>query len=74
MACLDWSRCAAVERAVGTRDGAWVLRDTRRPVSVVFNNLEAGAIVGEIVDWFHLSKQHVTALQNLHSAATFGRQ
>ena len=62
MACLDWSRCAAVESAAGKRDGAWVFRDTRTPVSVVFNNLEAGAIVGAVADWFHLSKQHVAAV------------
>ena len=32
--------------------GAWVFRDTRLPVSVVFENLEAGATVDEIAEWF----------------------
>jgi hypothetical protein len=28
---------------LGKRGGAWVFRDTRTPVSVVFDNLEVGA-------------------------------
>jgi len=52
MASLDWSQCPAVESVPGKRSGAWVFRDTRTPVSVVFDNLEAGATVGEVMDWF----------------------
>jgi uncharacterized protein (DUF433 family) len=62
MATLDWSRCAAVESIPGKRSGAWVFRDTRTPVSVVFDNLEAGASIGEIMDWFHLSHDQVVAV------------
>ncbi|MGD1095374.1 MAG: DUF433 domain-containing protein, partial [Bryobacteraceae bacterium] len=39
--------------------GAWVFRDTRMPVSAVFENLEAGAIVDEITEWFRISKEQV---------------
>ena len=39
---LDWSQCPVVESVPGKRSGAWVFRDTRTPVSVVFDNLEAG--------------------------------
>ena len=59
MATLDWSQCPAVESVPGKRSGAWVFRDTRTPVSVVFDNLEAGASVGEIMEWFHLSHEQV---------------
>lgn len=59
---LDWSQCAAVESAPGKRRGAWVFRDTRTPVSVVFENLEAGATVDEIMDWFHLSHEQVVSV------------
>src|ERR1022692_2941105 len=52
MASLDWSQCPAVESIPGKRSGAWVFRDTRTPVSVVFDNLEAGATIGEVMDWF----------------------
>ncbi len=36
-ATLDWSQCPAVESIPGKRSGAWVFRDTRTPVSVVFD-------------------------------------
>jgi len=62
MASLDWSQCSAVESVPGKRSGAWVFRDTRTPVSVVFDNLEAGASIEEIVEWFHLSHEQVVAV------------
>jgi len=40
---LDWSQCSAVESVPGRLNGAWVFRDTRLPVSVVFEYLEANA-------------------------------
>ena len=59
MATLDWSQCPVVESVPGRLSGAWVFRNTRMPVSAVFENLEAGATVDEIVDWFHISKEQV---------------
>ena len=59
MATLDWSQCPVVESVPGRLSGAWVFRGTRMPVSAVFENLEAGATVDEIVDWFHISKEQV---------------
>ena len=59
MASLDWSECPAVESVPGRLNGAWVFRDTRLPVSVVFQNLEAGATVDEITEWFDISKDEV---------------
>jgi uncharacterized protein (DUF433 family) len=59
---LDWSQCQAVERVPGKRSGAWVFRDTRTPVSVVFDNLEVGASISEIMEWFHLSHDQVVAV------------
>jgi len=56
---LDWSQCSAVESVPGRLNGAWVFRDTRLPVSVVFENLEAGATVDEITEWFHIEKERV---------------
>jgi uncharacterized protein (DUF433 family) len=55
MAILDWSKCPAVESVPGKRSGAWVFRDTRTPISVVFDNLEVGASICEIMEWFHLT-------------------
>jgi uncharacterized protein (DUF433 family) len=62
MAALDWSQCPAVESVPGKRSGAWVFRDTRTPVSVVFDNLEVGASISEIMEWFHLSQEQVVAV------------
>jgi uncharacterized protein (DUF433 family) len=62
MAALDWSQCPAVESIPGKRSGAWVFRDTRTPVSVVFDNLEVGASIDEITEWFHLSREQVVAV------------
>lgn len=59
---LDWSQCSAVESVAGKRSGAWVFKDTRTPVSVVFDNLEVGATVNEIMEWFHLSHKQVTTV------------
>jgi uncharacterized protein (DUF433 family) len=59
MATLDWSQCPAVESVPGRLSGAWVFRDTRMPVSAVFENLEAGATVDEIAEWFDISKEQI---------------
>ena len=62
MATLDWSQCRAVESIPGKRSGAWVVRETRTPVSVVFDNLEVGATISEIMEWFHLSQEQVASV------------
>ena len=60
---LDWSRCAAVERVPGRVSGAWVLRGTRMPVSTIFENLEAGADIDEILEWFDgITREQVIAV------------
>lgn len=52
MPALDWSQCPAVESIPGKVSGAWVLRGTRMPVSVIFENLAAGANIDDILEWF----------------------
>ena len=59
MAALDWSQCSAVESVPGKVSGAWVFKGTRMPVSLVFENLEAGASIDEIRDWFHLTRDQI---------------
>jgi uncharacterized protein (DUF433 family) len=49
MAVLDWSECPAVERIPGKVSGAWVLTGTRMPVATIFENLEAGANIDDIL-------------------------
>jgi len=62
MAALDWSQCPAVESVPGRLGGAWVFRDTRMPVSAVFENLEAGASVDEIIDQFDVTREQIQAV------------
>lgn len=63
MASLDWSQCPAVESVPGKVSGAWVLRGTRMPVSVIFQNLEAGASLDDIMEWFEgLDREQVKAV------------
>jgi uncharacterized protein (DUF433 family) len=62
MPALDWSNCPAVESVPGKVSGAWVFRGTRMPVAIVFENLEAGATVDDIMEWFELSREQVTAV------------
>ena len=62
MALLDWSQCPAVESIPGKVSGAWVFRNTRMPVSIVFENLEAGATFDEIVEWFDVTPEQVKAV------------
>lgn len=59
MATLDWSQCPAVESIPGKVSGAWIFKGTRMPVSLVFENLEAGATIEEIMDWFHLTRDQI---------------
>lgn len=46
---LDWSRCPAVESVPGKLSGAWVFRGTRISVAAVFENLEDGLTIDEVV-------------------------
>ena len=46
---LDWSQCETVESVPGKLGGAWVFRGTRIPVSVVFENMDDGLTISEIV-------------------------
>jgi len=62
MAQLDWSQCPAVERIPGKVSGAWVLRDTRMPVSVIFENLEYGATIDEIIENYNLTREEIQAV------------
>jgi uncharacterized protein (DUF433 family) len=62
MASLDWSNCPAVESVPDRRSGAWVFRDTRMPVTTVFENLEAGSSIEEIIEQFHVTREQIQAV------------
>jgi uncharacterized protein (DUF433 family) len=62
MATLDWSQCPAVESVPGRRSGAWVFRGTRMPVATVFENLEAGSSIEEVIEQFHVTREQIQAV------------
>jgi uncharacterized protein (DUF433 family) len=60
---LDWSQCPAVESVPGKVSDAWVLRGTPMPVATIFENLEAGASIDDILEWFDgLKREQVEAV------------
>jgi uncharacterized protein (DUF433 family) len=62
MASLDWSQCSAVESIPGKVSGAWVFKGPRTPVAVVFENLEDGFTVDEVVEQFPVTQEQVKAV------------
>jgi uncharacterized protein (DUF433 family) len=62
MSCLDWSQCPAVESIPGKVSGAWVLRGTRTPVQVLFENLEAGMSIDEVLEQFPVTREEIDSL------------
>jgi uncharacterized protein (DUF433 family) len=74
---IDWSQCSAVESIPGKVSGAWVLRGTRTPVKALFENLEAGMSIDEVIEQFPVSREQMDRLmafvaQSLDKAPTFG--
>jgi uncharacterized protein (DUF433 family) len=59
---LDWTKCAAVESVPGKVSGAWVFGGTRLPVATIFENLEDGLTIEEIMEQFDVTREQVTAV------------
>jgi len=59
---LDWTKCGAVESVPGKVSGAWVFRGTRLPVATIFENLEDGLTIEEIMEQFDVTREQVTAV------------
>ena len=59
---IDWSQCAALESIPGKVSGAWVLKGTRTPASVIFDNLEDGLSIDEIAAQFAVTKEQIQAV------------
>lgn len=64
-ATLDWAQCSAVESVPGRVSGAWVLRDTRMPISVIFENLEYGSSIEEIIENYGVTRKQIQAVLDL---------
>jgi hypothetical protein len=56
MKSLDWSQCPAVENIPGKVSGVWVFKD------IVFENYDAEAMIDEIMDGFHLTREQIASV------------
>lgn len=61
-AILDWSTCPEVESIPGKVSGAWVFRDSRMPVKLIFENLEDGLTIDEITEQYDVTTAQVKAV------------
>jgi uncharacterized protein (DUF433 family) len=59
---LDWSQCPAVESIPGKVSGAWVFRGTRLPVATIFENLEDGLTIEEVMEQFDVTREQINAV------------
>ena len=59
MATLNWSQCPAVESIPGKVSGAWVFKGTRTPVALVFENLEHGMTIDELIEQFPVTREQI---------------
>lgn len=59
---LDWSQCPAVESIPGKVSGAWVFRGTRLPVATIFENLEDGMTIEEVMEQFDVTREQINAV------------
>jgi len=69
MASLDWSQCPAVESVPGKRSGALVFKNTRMPVSTVFENLQDMSI-DELVEEFGVTREQVECVLEFVAQST----
>jgi uncharacterized protein (DUF433 family) len=67
---LNWPQCPVIESDPERVHGAWVLKGTRLPASVVFENLARGATIDDIVSWYGgISKEDVAAVVDFVAAS-----
>jgi len=59
MPALDWSQCPGVESIPGKVSGAWVFQNSRMPVKLVFENLEDGMTIDEIIEQYDVTREQV---------------
>ena len=71
-ALLNWSQCPAVESVPGRCGGAWVFKDTRLPISVIFENLEYGSSIEEIIENYQVSREDIQAVLDFTARSAEG--
>lgn len=62
MAALEWSQCPVVESIPGKVSGAWVFKGTRTPVALVFENIQDGMTINELIEQFPVTREQIRAV------------
>jgi uncharacterized protein (DUF433 family) len=62
VATLDWTHCPAVETIPERVSGAWVFKGTRTPVAIVFESLEDGMTIDELIEQFPMTREQVRSV------------
>jgi len=65
---LGWAGCDAEERDPLRVSGAWVFRGSRIPVAALFENLEDGVSLAELIELFPGATQQQARLVLEHAA------
>jgi uncharacterized protein (DUF433 family) len=68
---IDWSQCPAVESISGKVGGAWIFKGTRTPVSIVFENLQDGMTIGDLMEQYPITREQIQVVLEFaaHSVA-----
>jgi uncharacterized protein (DUF433 family) len=61
-ATINWSQCSAVDSVRSKHSRTRVFKKTRMPVATVFENLEAGSEIEEIVQQFQVTRERIRAV------------
>ena len=70
---LPWNDCPAVESFPESMSGTWVFKNTRIPLYTILENLEAGATIKELTEWFDgLQESQIREVLN-HQASSQSR-
>lgn len=70
---LDWENCSAVESIPDKFGGIWLFKDTRIPVSVLFDNLQDGLTMKEILALYEgLTEGHIVGVLDFLSKSGRG--
>lgn len=59
---LDWSQCSVVESIPGQASGARTFRNSRTSVKFVFENLEGGMTIEEIMEQYPVCREETQAV------------
>ena len=69
-----WDTCSGVERDPEKMSGARVFKNTRLPLSTLYEHLADGATIKDIVEWFPGVKEEQLSAVLKHDAETLRKE